>query len=116
MRILEELRKDRAAATQHIRSRLAALKRGRIVFSDVEWDAVTEKRIWQFLVHEEFKVRGVRAFEVVRVPVRKNHTIALDTRRDAARTQAHHGLASVVRTGAISMAMSAFSRSWLRPR
>ena len=80
MRILEELRKDRAAATQHIRSRLAALKRGRIVFSDEEWDAVTEKRIWQFLVHEEFKVRGVRAFEVVRVPVRKNHTIALDTR------------------------------------
>lgn len=80
MRILAELRKDRAAATEHIRSRLAAESECRIVFSDEEWDGQAEKRIWQFLVHEEFKVRGVRPFEVVRVPVRKNHTIALDTR------------------------------------
>ena len=83
MRILEELRKDRLAATNYVRSRLAAEQpesgSERIVYSDSEWE-VAEPRIWQFLVHEEFRVRGVRRFEVVRVPIRKDHTGALDTR------------------------------------
>ena len=77
MRILQELRNDRLAATEHIRSRLAATS---VFFSDKEWTDVAEEGIWQFLVHDQFRVRGVREFEVVRVPVRKNHTIALDTR------------------------------------
>jgi hypothetical protein len=34
-------------------------------------DAV-EPRIWQFLVHEEFRVQDVRPFEVVRIPVLKD--------------------------------------------
>ena len=83
MRILEELRKDRLAATDYVRSLLAAGQPEsgpkRIVYSDSEWE-VAEPRIWQFLVHEEFRVRGVRRFEVVRVPIRKDHTAALDTR------------------------------------
>jgi hypothetical protein len=77
MRILQELGKDRLAATEHIRSRLAATG---VFFSDKEWTDVAEEGIWQFLVHEQFRVRRVRPFEVVRVPVCKNHTIALDTR------------------------------------
>ena len=83
MRILEELRKDRREATAYVRSRLAAGQPEsgpkRIVYSNSEWE-VAEPRIWQFLVHEEFRVRGVRRFEVVRVPIRKDHTGALDTR------------------------------------
>jgi hypothetical protein len=79
MRVLEELRKDRQAATEYVRSRLAALPE-KILFSPKEWKDVAEPGIWQFLVHEEFKVRKVPRFEVVRVPLRKDHTGALDTR------------------------------------
>ena len=80
MRVLEELRKDRVAATEYVRSRLAEHpENSGIVLSDSDWKDV-EPRIWQFLVHEEFRVRKVRPFEVVRVPVRKNHTAGLDTR------------------------------------
>jgi hypothetical protein len=78
MRILEELRNDRLAATAYVRSRLAAQPK-RIVYSASEWK-VAEPGIWQFLIHEEFKTRNVPPFEVVRVPVRKDHTAALDTR------------------------------------
>ena len=79
MRILEELRSDRLAATEYVRSRLAS-QPTKIVFSHKEWKDVAEPGIWQFLVHEEFKVREVRRFEVVRVPLNKDHTCALDTR------------------------------------
>ena len=60
-----------------VRTILAARE---ISFSDEEWEDVIERSIWQFLVHEEFRVRGVRPFEVVRVPVLKDQTIVLDTR------------------------------------
>jgi len=79
MRILEELRHDRLAATEYVRSRLAAQPE-RIVFSAKEWKDVAEPGIWQYLVHEQFKVLKVPRFEVVRVPVCKDHTAALDTR------------------------------------
>lgn len=77
MRILEDLRKDRLAATEYVRARLAAQL---VVFTDKEWETMAETRVWQFLVHEEFKARNVRPFQVVRVPVRKDHTIVMDTR------------------------------------
>ena len=35
---------------------------------------------WQFLVHEEFKARGVGDFQVVRVCAKKSHTIVMDSR------------------------------------
>ena len=77
MRIQEDLRKDRLEATGLVRSILAAKD---ISFSDEEWKDTVERRIWQFLVHEEFRARDVRPFEVVRVPVLKDQTIVLDTR------------------------------------
>lgn len=77
MRILEDLRNDRLSATDYIRTSLAERQ---ISFSDDQWERVAEPRIWQFLVHEEFRARGVSSFEVVAVPVRKDQTIVLDTR------------------------------------
>jgi len=78
MRILEGLLKDRVEATAYVRSRLAAQNEG-ISFSDSEWK-LAEPGIWQFLVHEKFKAEKVHPFEVVRVPVRRDHTVAMDTR------------------------------------
>ena len=77
MRILEDLRKDRLAATEYVRARFAAQM---VFFIDTDWDTIVEPRVWQFLVHEEFRARDVSPFEVVRVPVRKDHTIVMDTR------------------------------------
>jgi len=77
MRIQEDLRIDRLEATGLVRTILAARE---ISFSDEEWKDTVERRIWQFLVHEEFRARDVRQFEVVRVPVLKDETIVLDTR------------------------------------
>ena len=105
MYILEELRKDRVAAT-HIRSSLAA--ECHIVFFDMEWNDVTEECIWQFLVHEEFKVWDVR--RGLTCPCTQESLRCLGHALPT-RTQACHGLASVVRAVAISMAMSVFSRS-----
>ena len=98
MRIQEDLRKDRLAATVLVRTILAARE---ISFSDEEWEDVIERSIWQFLVHEEFRVRGVRPFEVVRVPVLKDQTIVLDTR-----CVQRHGPARNEPTGVTSMVMN----------
>ena len=117
MRILQELRKDRLAATEHIRSRLAATG---VCFSDKEWTDVAEEGIWQFLVHEQFRVRrflftnSSEFHSKLYVSLFARITPLPWTR--AARMQARHGLAFVVRTEATSMAMSVRSGSWLRTR
>ena len=79
-----------------------------IVFFDMEWNDVTEECIWQFLVHEEFKVWDVH--RGLTCPCTQESLRCLGHALPT-RTQACHGLASVVRAVAISMAMSVFSRS-----
>jgi len=77
--ILEELLDDRGQATELVRSRLASLNPP-YACSDEAWKTILEPRAWEFLVHREFKARGVKDFEVVRVRVDKTKTIVLDSR------------------------------------
>jgi hypothetical protein len=53
---------------------------GASVFSDADWINTVEPRVWQALVHEEFKARKVGHFEVLRVRVKRSKTIVLDSR------------------------------------
>jgi len=53
---------------------------GACEFSDEEWKNTVEPRVWQVLVHEEFKARKVGDFEVLRVRVKRSQTIVLDSR------------------------------------
>ena len=47
--------------------------------SDEEW-ASLEPSAWELLVHREFEARGVKTFEVVRVPIQKTKTVVVDSR------------------------------------
>ena len=39
-----------------------------------------EPSAWELLVHREFEARGVKKFEVVRVPIQKTKTVVVDSR------------------------------------
>ena len=39
-----------------------------------------EPSAWKLLVHREFEARGVKKFEVVRVPIQKTKTVVVDSR------------------------------------
>jgi hypothetical protein len=78
MVILEELQADRKQATELVRSRLA-LQNPSFVCSDEKWETL-EPSAWESLVHQEFKARGVKDFEVVRVRVKKTRTAVVDSR------------------------------------
>lgn len=82
MLVLLELKPDRKEATDLVRSLLAAQSDGggASVFSDADWINTVEPRVWQALVHEEFKARKVGHFEVLRVRVKRSKTIVLDSR------------------------------------
>jgi hypothetical protein len=60
--ILEELLDDRGQATELVRSRLAS-QNPPYACSDEAWKTILEPRAWEFLVHQEFKARGVKDFE-----------------------------------------------------
>lgn len=78
MRILNELREDRKAATSLFRDKLNGQTNPR-AFTDVEWLQV-EPKAWEFLVHKEFEARRLPLFEAVRVPIQKGGSVVLDTR------------------------------------
>lgn len=78
MVILEELQADRKQATELVRSRLAP-QNPSFVCSDEKWETL-EPSAWESLVHHEFKARGVKDFEVVRVRIQKTRTAVVDSR------------------------------------
>jgi hypothetical protein len=78
MVILEELQADRKQATELVRSRLAS-QNPTFVCSDEKWETL-EPSAWESLVHHEFKARGVKDFEVVRVRIQKTRTALVDSR------------------------------------
>jgi len=78
MVILEELQADRKQATELVRSRLAS-QNPTFVCSDEKWETL-EPSAWESLVHQEFKARGVKDFEVVRVRIQKTRTALVDSR------------------------------------
>ncbi len=78
MVILEELQADRKQATELVRSRLAS-QNPSFVCSDEKWETL-EPSAWESLVHHEFKARGVKDFEVVRVRIQKTRTALVDSR------------------------------------
>jgi len=78
MVILEELQADRKQATELVRSRLAS-QNSPFVCSDEKWETL-EPSAWESLVHHEFKARGVKDFEVVRVRIQKTRTALVDSR------------------------------------
>lgn len=78
MVILEELQADRKQATELVRSRLASQNLS-FVCSDEKWETL-EPSAWESLVHHEFKARGVKDFEVVRVRIQKTRTALVDSR------------------------------------
>jgi hypothetical protein len=78
MRILDELREYRTAATNLLRETLNVQASPR-TFSDKEWRRV-EPEAWEFLVHKEFEARGLPHFEAVRVPIQRGGSLVLDTR------------------------------------
>jgi len=51
-----------------------------LVYTDKEWEEIMEPLVWQYLVHKEFKARGLKDFEVVRFGIKKTQTIVLDSR------------------------------------
>jgi hypothetical protein len=77
MVILEELQADPKQATELVRSRWAS-QNPSFVCSDEEWKTL-EPSAWESLVHQEFKARGVKDFEVVRVRVKKTNTAVMDS-------------------------------------
>ena len=81
MVILEELQADRKQATELVRSRLASQNPTfpPFVCSDEKWETL-EPSAWESLVHHEFKARGVKDFEVVRVRIQKTRTALVDSR------------------------------------
>ena len=81
MVILEELQADRMQATELVRSRLASQNPTfpPFVCSDEKWETL-EPSAWESLVHHEFKARGVKDFEVVRVRIQKTRTALVDSR------------------------------------
>jgi len=81
MVILEELQADRKQATELVRSRLASQNPTfpPFVCSDEKWETL-EPSAWESLVHHEFKARGVKDFEVVRVRIQKTRTAVVDSR------------------------------------
>jgi hypothetical protein len=81
MVILEELQADRKQATELVRSRLASQNPTfpTFVCSDEKWETL-EPSAWESLVHHEFKARGVKDFEVVRVRIQKTRTALVDSR------------------------------------
>lgn len=81
MVILEELQADRKQATELVRSRLASQNPTfpPFVCSDEKWETL-EPSAWESLVHQEFKARGVKDFEVVRVRIQKTRTALVDSR------------------------------------
>ncbi len=80
MVILEELQNDRKQATELLRSRLASTWNPSFVCSDEAWGTLLEPSAWEFLVHQEFKARGLKDFEVVRVRIEKTKTAVVDSR------------------------------------
>jgi hypothetical protein len=74
IKILEELMEDRIEATEFVRSLHTARR-----LSDTQWQSV-EPRVWELLVHKEFKARKLPDFEAVRVPVAVSCKIVMDTR------------------------------------
>jgi hypothetical protein len=54
----------RQSRTDYVRTSLAERQ---IAFSDDQWERVAKPSLWQYLVHEEFRVLDVNPFEVVRV-------------------------------------------------
>ena len=38
-----------------------------------------EPSAWELLVHSEFEARGVKEFEIVRVPIQKTKTVVVDS-------------------------------------
>ena len=82
MRICDELNVDRDDVTKLFRERFEASKAspaqsGKIPES--KWTTM-EPRVWHFLVHKEFKARGLPKFEAVRVPIRKGASVVIDNR------------------------------------
>lgn len=75
MIVLEELLADREEATKLLRSCWNPSSG----CSDEEW-ARLEPSAWELLVHREFEARGVKKFEVVRVPIQKTKTVVVDSR------------------------------------
>ena len=73
--VLEELLADREEATKLLRSCWNPSSG----CSDEEW-ARLEPSAWELLVHREFEARGVKKFEVVRVPIQKTKTVVVDSR------------------------------------
>jgi hypothetical protein len=72
---------------------ISALKRRRVTiepasprlhppldYTDETWAEIVEPLVWQYLVHKEFKARGLKDFEVVRFGIKKSQTIVLDSR------------------------------------
>ena len=76
--ILEELLSDRKQATEQLRSHLAS-QNPSFACSDEAWQTLLEPSAWEFLVHQEFKARGVKDFEVVRVRVEETKTAVVDS-------------------------------------
>ena len=77
--VFEELRADRKEANELLRSRLAS-QNPPFVFSDDMWVTLLERSAWELLVHREFRARGVKDFEVVRVRIQKTKTAVKDSR------------------------------------
>ena len=78
MLILEELLADRAEATELLRS-CWATRNPSSGCSDEEW-ARLEPSAWELLVHREFEAKGMKEFEVARVPIQKTKTVVVDSR------------------------------------
>jgi hypothetical protein len=73
--VLGELQPDREEATALLRSCWNPSSG----CSEAEWDLL-EPSAWELLVHHEFMARGVKDFEVVRVPIQKTKTVVVDAR------------------------------------
>ena len=103
MLVYLKLKPERKEATDYIRSLLAGSAQGELaeadaatdtadpervpaggggacIFSDEEWNSTVEPRIWEVLVHAEFKAKGVGDFEVLCVRIKKSQTIVVDSR------------------------------------
>ena len=79
MIVLGELQADREEATALLRSSWASRNPSPSGCTDAEWKRL-EPSAWELLVHHEFKARGVKDFEVVRVPIQKTKTVVIDSR------------------------------------
>ena len=76
VRIINKLKVDREAAFQFVRQRLAEIPG----WKSEQWSDVSEQRCWNFLCVSQFKEEKLPNLQVVRVPVPKGATIAIDNR------------------------------------